>query len=60
MKWKVSAHNSIRGLVDHLGPSLDMMSGGGHITDLTISLRGLGAFLPSRVECNATYVEVLI
>ena len=29
------------------------------MTDLTISLRGLGAFLLSRVEFNATFVEAL-
>ena len=62
MRWKVSAHSShshLRGSVDHLGPSLGMRSGGDHMTDLTISLRGLGAFLLSRVEFNATFVEAL-
>jgi len=54
-------HNNLRGLADHLGPSLDMMSGRDHMTNLTISLRGLGVFLPSRVEwCSATYVGALI
>jgi len=59
MRWTASDLNNLRGLVDHLGPSPDMTSGGDHTTDLTISLRGLGVFLPSRVESSAIYVEVL-
>ena len=53
MRWKVSAHNShnhLRGSVDHLGPGPDTRSGGDHMIDPTISLRGLGAFLLSRAE----------
>ena len=60
MKWKVNAHSShnrIRGSVDHLGPGPDMRSGGDHMIDPTISLRGLGAFLLSRPEFSVTYVE---
>ena len=43
-----------------MGPSLDMTSGGGRMTDLLISLKGLVVFLPNRVECSATYVGALI
>jgi len=60
VKWKVNAHSShnrIRGSVDHLGPGPDMRSGGDHMIDHTISLRGLGVFLLSRVECSVTHVE---
>jgi len=46
--------------MDHLGPGPDMRSGGDRMTDLLISLRGLGVSLPSRVECSATYVGALI
>jgi len=60
MRWRVSDLNSLRGLVDHLGPSSDRMRGGDHMTDLTISLKGLGVLLPSKVECSFTYVGVLI
>jgi len=42
----------------HLCPSPDMKSGGDYTTDLTISLRGLGTFLLSRVRCSVIYVEV--
>jgi len=62
VRWKVSAHSShsrLRGLVDHVGPSPDMRSGGDHMIDPTISLRGLGAFLLSRDEFNAIFVEAL-
>jgi len=59
MRWRASDLSSLRGLVDHLGPSPNMTSGGDHTTDLTISLRGLGVFLPSKVESNAIYVKVL-
>ena len=48
--------SSLRGLMDHIGPSPDTTSGGDHMTDLPISRRGLGVFLPSRVECSVTYV----
>jgi len=34
-------------------------SGGVHITDLTISLRGLGVSLPSRAEYSVIYMEAL-
>jgi len=60
MRWRVSDLNSLRGVVDHLGPSPYMMSGGDHMTDLATSLRGLGVFLPRRAECSVTYVEALI
>jgi len=62
VRWKASAHsshNSLRGLADHLGPSPNMRSEGDHMTDLTISLRGLGVSPLSRVGCSVTYVEVL-
>jgi len=45
--------------MDLLGPSPNMTSGGDHMTNLSLSLKGLGVFLPSRVECSATYVEAL-
>ena len=60
MRWKVSAHSShnrLRGSVDHLGPGLDMRSGGDRMIDHTISLRSLGAFLLSRAEFGVTHVE---
>jgi len=36
-----------------------MRSGGDRMIDPTISLRGLGAFLLSRAEFSATFVEAL-
>jgi len=36
-----------------------MRSRGDHMTDLTISLRGLGAFLLSKAEFSATFVKAL-
>ena len=60
MRWKVSTHRShsrLRGSVDHLGPDPDRRSGGDHMIDPTISLRGLGAFLLSRVEFGVTHAE---
>ena len=62
MKNEVEGQRSqhLRGVVDHLGPSPDMTSGGDRMTDPLINLRGLGVFLPSRVECSATYVGALI
>jgi len=60
VRWKVSAHSShnrLRGSVDHLGPGLDMRSGGDRMIDHTISLRSLGAFLLSRAEFGVTHVE---
>ena len=46
-----------------IGPSeskRDMRSRENHMTDPTISLKGLGAFFPSRAECSVSYVEALI
>ena len=63
MRLKDSAHNSHnnhKGLVDYLGPNPDMRSEGGHMIDLTTSLRGLGVSLPNRAEYNVIYVEALI
>jgi len=36
-----------------------MRSGEDHMTDHTINLRGLGAFLLNRAEFSATFVEAL-
>ena len=46
--------------MEHLGLSRDMRSGGDRMIDPTISPRGLGVFLPSRVEYSVTYAEALI
>ena len=62
MRYKArahSSHNNHRGLVDHLGPNPNMRSGGGHMTDLTISLKGLAVSLSSRVEYSVIYMEAL-
>jgi len=62
VRWKASAHSShsrLRGSVDRLGPSPGMRSGEDHMTDHTINLRGLGAFLLNRAEFSATFVEAL-
>jgi len=37
-----------------------MKSGGDRMIDPTISPRGLGVFLPSKVEYSVIYVEALI
>jgi len=48
-----SSHNNHRGLVDHLGPNTT------HMTDLTISLKGLAVSLSSRAEYSVIYMEAL-
>jgi len=45
--------------MDHLGLNPDMRSGGGHITDLTINLKGLRVSLPNRAEYSVIYMEAL-
>jgi len=49
-----SSHNNHRGLVDHLGPNTTT-----HMTDLTISLKGIAVSLSSRAEYSVIYMEAL-
>jgi len=46
--------------VGHLGPNPGMRRRGNRMIDLTISPKGLGAFLHNRTESSASGVEALI